>query len=259
MNQVEAKESSSNAYTSESEDIRHSLSFSLIGNVLSEQIENNVMDTSDHLELIRDKMRLNQIAYETNEPLLDELKKSSSLFFDDIFSKLLRKLNIEDSSLILHEDDFAKIKSYSQTLYNFMILDKEEHLVNFFTRKIKDNLSHYVKAYKKDINKKDFMVATLRKRYKNFDDVAVIYKVEDIILSCVDDEIFATDFLDSVFDGETDRIDYPILTEILSAVATNNFITLYFWEILSEDNRHLFKIQHRVTENMANFFDKKEK
>ena len=147
---------------------------------------------------------------------------------------------------------------FTIALYEFMVLYRFEGVKNFLVNIVVDNQREYVKQFKADVNKKDLRTASLRKIFKNFDDVVVLDRLQlivDQIVLCEDDGV-NSNALAFITRNNEDFLHNSVILNEFDGIACPNFLKFF---VLPMQQNSMFKsrMYMAVYEALTSQFEKK--
>lgn len=135
--------------------------------------------------------------------------------------------------------------SHTVALYNFLILRYKKNMCKFLYSYIKKNKKTLVELFKDVAKRKDITTISLKKKYKNKENILLVSNLSTIIKYILSLEIDAYDFIlyaegDEYYEGSV------VLELAESQVISDNFTNYYKTLIIDEYESVLDEIQNEV-------------
>jgi hypothetical protein len=245
----------------EKDDLINRLSDDIIVENIKEQLSKPVLSdlsTVNYLDILDTRFAVLSDKYSENEDLMEIFKAIRLDIYNTVATGIEEKFDVKlnfDLSFMAESDYFYNVEK----LYQFFIINYKPNLVNFFVSHIMEHREALVKSYKKDTNKKDLEVSSLRKVIQRLDDVVVVYNIEDIIADIVQTED-PMEILNTVIENDPDELTNVIAKEIFvdqrfDSFLETGFCSKFFAPLISDEHRFVFVSD--IKNNLIRLFPKK--
>lgn len=234
-----------------SDEVQSDLSSSMLSENLLNQIQSATeieVSPVDYLNPIMERFDYLLERYQGTE-LESDLADQKINFLVEISITILNTFGVENGEELLTLELPRTLQIQTEALYNFFFTSRSSNITNAFVNYIFENTESLARELKKDINRKDFGVAHIRKQVKEYDHAVLLMKLPDAVSLVPTD-----DFLNLVMKGEEDRVDNIQIREMMEILDTSTVSEIYFDEALNPEKIHSAFITNEVRNSLFELF-----
>lgn len=181
------------------------LSLDMMKDNITSQITGESASVTDFLGIVTDKFYTIINNEEINENDRAEVKHQIVDFCQDLIATVGDTF---DLAINLMSDDYETHLELLQTLYNFFVLNRFEHVQDFFINYINMNKMPIIDSIVDEDTGKDITSMSYKKKNIPRENTIILAKVSEIISFIQSsDAVDSMEFLDVIDDGEADVVD----------------------------------------------------
>jgi len=231
----------------------HSL-YLLYNNILKDQIEADPTDQTidlpinDVLDLIKQKIKFLKMKEDFSEQEINDIEGVWRSILEEILNKFQEKFDFDFSEKYHSPANVISTKSLEKfifALYHFLVIQHVENSVTFITKIIFANKKELAKIHKKKlIDRRNLSLASLKATFKFFDDVVIVFFLNDIIKEILEEEIIFKNFINTLEEENEGEISMLILKEIIDE--DNEAFVKNYLSFINKDEGIFYSIASRV-------------
>lgn len=231
----------------------HSL-YLLYNNILKDQIEAEPTDQTidlplnDILELIQSKIKLLKAKGDFDEQEINDIEGVWRSILSVITTKFEEKFSFNFSEKYhspMENVSVDRLERFVFSLYHFLVLQRIENVCTFITKAIFLNKKELAKTNKKRlVDRKNLSLSSLKATFKFFDDVVIMYFLNDIIKTILEEEVTFNDFIQIIEEENEGEVSILALKQLIDEDNTE-FVSRYI-SFVNDDNGIFYQIASRV-------------
>jgi hypothetical protein len=240
----------------------------LYKNGLLEQINDNKITPNkiqsrkiDFLKNISEKILLLKVKKEEDTETIKEIDN----YFRSLLCDLLERLenlfefdNTERGIPSLTDEILSELELKVRCLYQFLIIERIDNISSFLSNRIINNKKEFINLFKSKLDsKKNISLASLKNTLKNYDDMIIIFFIEDIIEMIVSQELTFSELINALEEEYGDEISIIIVKNIVDE--DNTLFVKKYLEIINYSPEVLKEFSRLVILDLMQYFPKKER
>jgi hypothetical protein len=173
-------------------------------------------------------------------------KKIVQDFLDDmlrnVVSSIEKNLGTENSNSfnLIKDLKETEFRDFSMALYEFFIVNRQENIERYLLNKIILNYKELTQVYKEQIDRKDIVAKSDKKKFKNSPSFIIANKLDDIIRDIVTSEE-EDEFLELVVKDNEDEWCNAIIMDEFDTIFVPKLRKFYFGDILDISGEDSFR------------------
>lgn len=227
------------------------LPFEMVKDLINKQIDDLSSNSTNYIEVVRDKFQLMNDEYADDEDTLRQIKYLAV----DIYAGIIQK--ISDKFDLGIEVDYSDVVDTQQTaisLYYFFVTRFIKNIKKFVKRFISNNRKQLVAIFDNGEKRKDVTTFMFKKQNekKHKDDILIMSSMTTIIRTILTDYRFTnTDFLDLCCSSSS--IEHLQITHMIDAgIINSDFVPKYFSIVLDSQDILDEIYMHNISKQIQN-------
>jgi hypothetical protein len=208
----------------------------------------------DYLSRIDDQIRYLMALHSGDEDVCSRVRASEMRFYGEVAAVVASIFGTDEDSLGLQATVPTIYKRKVRALYNFMVVHRYRNVVGVMYAYVIKNKKELAKELKVGSDRKDPTISGLRRSWRNFDDVVVMYHVPKIVDSMID--VRTDEFVDLLTVSDGDSVDTYLSVDCITGLSMPDPFRFYAEPIMKGDDLRA-SLEADLTARLGAAFEKK--
>lgn len=223
------------------------LSDELIEESISEQISNPFSSKSDFLEEFKENMNNDIEEAGEDDDMVNEIAKTSDNFYTKVLQLLDKQFKLGLDEDLVYSLTGDSLRNFCEGLYEFFVINYEENLSTFITKRIiesKDAICDVIKGDRKDV-----VSISYKNKIKDPSFAVILANIGAAIMAIKDLEIEPEDFIEYFNEERFDTaiLRYGIENHMINGDFIENFVKPVYPDTKTDINDIItIEVQHGV-------------